>query len=185
MIHNGSGGFAAVVTPACACGSDANNTRTSSPAPSLNSCPAAGQLNGPAIHARLDQSRVGAAGDRVHRVRSCPARTTSPRWYAERRQLLAELGPGAAGLMIWAVVCNVAVRRRPSSSGTGPSRNLPSFTRDRLLRRSPTATGRDPDGSRSRRLCSAPPVQVYDNERRGFVDEKDFVSKNCCGWGGR
>jgi hypothetical protein len=153
------------------------------PQPTPPSDPRAAQ-----IKAGLEQQ-----GLRVLQVGFLPAKDNQlPRWYAETAANYPRpaYGPVAQqALLIWAVMYNVVGQDPPQTILIGDqSWSKYSFlfaVQIGTLKQFADAFQRaatDNDRQRALQfLFRAAEFRVYDNERRQFVDEKDFVNKNFVG----
>jgi hypothetical protein len=145
---------------------------------------------------RIAQIRAGLEqyGLRVHKVGFLPASGNElPRWYAETAANYPrpDFGPVAQqALTIWAVMFNVVGQDPPQTVLIGDqvwSKYSLLFAVQlgsvRTFADSFRAAGNDQGRQQQalQALFQAARFRVYDNERRQFVDEKDFVNKNFTG----
>jgi hypothetical protein len=141
---------------------------------------------------RVSQIKAGLEqqGLRVLKVAFIPGSGQQlPRWYAETAANYAkpDYGPvGQQALMIWAAMYNVVSQDPPQTVLIGDQ----VWTKYSFLHAVQIGSlkvfvdnyrGATTDAAKTEALQTlfrAANFRVYDNERRQFVDEKDFVNKN-------
>lgn len=149
----------------------------------------------PPADPRVAQIRAGLEqqGLRVLQVGFLPARGNElPRWYAETAASYAkpDYGPVAMqALVVWGVMYNVLSQDPPNTvciaDQTWTKYSILFFVQLGSLRAFAdgyrAATTETAKAQALQSLFRAAQFRVYDNERRQFVDEKDFVNKNFVG----